>query len=549
MAIRITPETINALRVTADDVNALREIDEDVVDIALSAMEAEGTPERLKELSSLICSIPQDVTPRTIDNGVAPSTLTFRQAIIQGKRVLSSQYPTNFYFSLDPHLPAIVDILQSYPSMYDDLTTPLAGTLAYHLVRLYYVQEPTPFQRQYSCVFNAPLLYDESPRLESLMRIPMPERNTLLQLYDVSRIDDIPSKPMLVAETILRDMVRADNKKLLNIARRIGMFPPSDNIRKTMLANLPHYVNVLQHTSLPTIDDNTPIQDLDARLNRSSDIAIAQYTHIVLPVMSRKDYIETIRRRMTDISFFLVDTIVDSRAQNAETGLMTPVQHLVPPFLVYGTVTDYKVHELTEFDVAWENELVDIASGKRYNLVTLNRLRLLASRMAQYPPHQPIALTMIRRIDGELIAKQDGSMHTDEFKDALTDTTQNIVHNWLWQVFFGLMYARGWRGPGNRYPTNPGMRHSEKMTRQLDYADTLYQDLVKEDRTLAYIIETMPIYNDRTRTLLGALKNLDVCEDNTSIITTVYYYLSQVFDDPVNHYNVVHQQTLLRPLR
>lgn len=547
--MEITPRDMRMLNVPLGEATTA---DPALVELARKAMDAKGDEDALASLSRTVRPVPRRV-PKVVEFAdIAPSTMSFRDAIKNRMVVPEDRPPETEYFSLDPMMPEIVSVLQTYPSVADDLLTLSSGTLAYHLARLYYKGPPSDFQRQYAIVFNAPLVYDlDVSALAALKMYPPRFRAALTRIYDVDTLRDILRKKTVPAERVLEEMLDATRDDLFAIADQIGM-DVQDNILESMLRDMPAYapaIAALHDTSMRTISSNTPLADVSAALANSTDRMIRDETNVAMPQWTREERVSRIAALYDEDTFFLVDKINPSRAVNGETTLGTPVRVLRAPFLVVGTIPRYQVLELAEFSAAWHGVEVPRTAGlvdvqrpdKEYSVSALNRLRFLFVVMRHYSHHRVRATALARAIDGNLSVPSPDSNMAPEIRDALTRETTPLLRDWLWQLFYLLMYRRSWRGPGTPYPTSPGVSLDAHATLQSATVDQAFNRMhaANGGPSLVHVLEQVPLYEHRDERFLA---RIDSPETDQPAIDTIYYYLYTLFDEPIRGYSVYHQR-------
>lgn len=543
-----------------------------------------------------ISPTPRTYNRREVFKGPAKTTMTMEQAIREGYQFNDDQYKEDIDRLLDhvsvpkTHRQYLVQLIQLYPEMYDIMRLFNASIQSFTraLIKLYYTEEPSMVQILYTFAVNAPLIFPESPekaqRRQLINSLPRSYLDTLYQIYGIRNTEEILNMPQNPLELYLAAIVNTKLQQLPALAMGFGMVIPEHlltrEIRAYILQFMHEYRNVI--TREPTIApinrviNSQPenVIDLINALNRYTDQEIMESFGYVGGFTNRNVLIENIFQTISQEGFMVYRKIDPEKCINTETTLLTEIQDIIPPFLVFGTPFRYRVIELDELIAAFyeernsENEITSFkftkiggnTNAEVYTISQVSRLQALLPAVKNMNNQLSVVVDeIITRIRSGIIRLTTRNAQIDRIIRDVKRTPeeiQELIKEIFYKIFYAGMYMRRWRGPGNRYPiqasqTRGGTDPEPKSIATLGEIYNILERLSNFNSSLSNQILQIPQINYNTRAdsviianqlifnIIDRVVNGTFCIRQASkyLIQTAHYYLGVMFGEIIPNFD------------
>jgi hypothetical protein len=369
----------------------------------------------------------------------------------------------------------IIDIIQKYRD---------TDTFTKALIRSYYQDSPGIVQELYTFAINYPYIFPESSekaerrkQLTSLGRVYL---IALYQIYDDQDLEVILDMKQHPLEFYLYAIAKTKPEQLPALASNCGMIIPEHllirNRRTYILQNLHEYSNVITRPiDTPLINQVIIKQPKDTRkfieaLRRYTDQEIMTFFGYVGGFENRNTLISQIYHNISEEGFMVYNEINTNAAINDETTLLTKVNDIPKPYLVFGTPFKYRILELDEFLETFYDDrsgfkfmYIGADFDKTYTMTQVSRLQTLLPAMRNMNPQLSILIgQLLERIQSGIIRNMKRNREVDELiKDVkrYSFDVQDIIKEMLYKIFYTGMYMRKWRGPGSSYPMDAAATH------------------------------------------------------------------------------------------
>lgn len=428
--------------------------------------------------------IPRHYEERTEFMGNATTKMTLMQAIAGGYSFGPEQYKTEINELLNydnlrtSQYNSLVDLIQRYPQMIVEMRRyySTGNTFASRLIHLYYENKPNILQELYAFAVNYPLIIEETQeereRRMQLEALPQSYLGTLYRIYELRNINDILDTERHPLELYLIAIAQVQVAQLQELVQGFGMIIPQHlitrEIRSYVLHWMPDYKNILtREPGTPDIAEVLTEQPESARelirlLQPYTDYEIINFFGYISGFQTRNALIANIYDIIDDESFFLINNINPQRAVNTETIMLTELDDLFSPYLVFGSPLSYRVHELDEFIQAWSDGIFKSITGDgNYRVAQVSKLQSLLPLMVKMNGEIASSvdrlLTLVKSgILSTLRRNQEIDRLIREVRTAPGEI-KKLLMNIFYQLFYMGMYMRRWEGPGHSYPTNSAM--------------------------------------------------------------------------------------------
>lgn len=524
--------------------------------------------------------VPRHYSPREHFQGDALTTMSFVEALNGGYRFGVEQYQQEIDDLLDQKVvppsqrQLLVDLIQQYPEMFPvmRLYNSNGSTMTVALLRLYYTDSPTEVQLLYAFAVNYPLILPESDekkaRRQQLSKLPRPYLESLYGIYRVADLEIILDTPPHPLELYLLAIRQLNVDQLPSLVAGFGMVVPEHlltrEIRTYILSWMPQYRRII--TRVPPVPNLTEaisgqpesVEQLIQQLNIYSDQEIITYFGYTGGFDTRNALIENIFRTISEMGFIVYKEIDPERTINTETMMLTEVNELTSPYLVFGTAFSYRVHELDELIQAWSEpgRFRRIDGDGTYTIAQVSRLQSLLPLMKSMNGQLSTKVDqLLERIREGILSTMRRSAEVDEVLRDLRDASESVrklVREIFYKIFYAGMYMRRWRGPGNRYPVQSYETRGEgnpepKVALVLGELYEMLNELRRQDERLIQDLERAPEIQYQARAdavvvlsqpLLATVKDvfggkLCIRQASRRLVISAHYYLAVGFREVV----------------
>ena len=462
------------IQIEQSDLSKLNVIDHDqesLKTLALLSLKFQYDKPSLELLKSKIKLIPRQYVARESFNGPALTTMTLDEAIKGGYQLSENQYNKQIDELLNRSQVPInqrntfIKLIQTYPDMFDVIRNygNKSNSLIHALIKLYYDEVPSMVQQLYTYAVNYPLFFSETPRRQQLSMLPRIYLDSLYQIYSTRDIEVILNTIQNPLELYLIQIFEARDDQLPAIAHNIGMIIPKNKDKRQYILQFIH-----EYRNVVTRNDYT-------------DQEIMTYIGYIGEFENRNMLIDQAFRIFNEGGFMVYKTIDRNAAVNVETTLLTPLNEILEPYLVFGTPSSYRVLELEE-----------VLEGN-YTESQISHLKILLPAI-------------------KLINPQLSNVKLNTIKD------DNVIKEILYKIFYAGMYLRGWKGPGNPYSSS-GSNQSKAIF--------LLQEVLNQT---PQSLKSIPIFDFIDKIIKG-----DQCirEASQKLVITANYYINTLFKEVI----------------
>lgn len=295
-------------------------------------------------------------------------------------------------------------------------------------------------------------------RRRTLQKAPDEVKTLLTALYSVSDQADplaaIVRKPVHTWEPYLTQ-VGIDSFEAIMF--QIGMVPPPNcgSRRDYFRANFVATIKTLQRTQLLP-PEKWPTQKSTDWLAQFTDVELMEMSGAYINYSSRESLISALVSAVTSPTFFVP---LQRRCSNSETVSGEKTAEI--EFLIaYGTLTNYFGYSADELYNAFSNpDLTEFEKFRRpeaNTAFTTSQVKELLNVLRNFPG-QDLLVTRINEGLAKGMARNEADKRFYSVVAGQTKDQQQMLRDFLREVFNAGMYMRRWEGPGNPYPIQEGI--------------------------------------------------------------------------------------------
>ena len=332
------------------------------------------------------------------------------------------------------------------------------------------------------------------------------------------------------------------NQPIQQIAEKLGMYiPVYVDPYVYFLDNVAQYKNIFERNKLTQI----PILSLDhpetitiENMQWYTDFELMNQLKALTAFTSRTDMFLKFINLINTPMFFI--PLVDRKCMNKDN--KTPAEgdiissNMNDLIISYGMYKSYSC--LTAYDLVYFFDYQSEELGGRFKFTNpfartestdtsfnIDNIKQLALLLQEYTD-KPDVNAALNQIDIGLRAftalSESDRGRIGQF-DAFSQSTKQLMHNWLMQLFYTGMYMRQWEGPPNLYPML-----AEQTNRCDNYDPQLHYKVGQE---LHLLYETENKLGEPNTQFLRTLQTVEYNEDRPQIKSeNINYYIRAVAD-------------------
>lgn len=321
-------------------------------------------------------------------------------------------------------------------------------------------------------------------RLEQLRDLPNKMWRAVKKIYQTHNILRIIRKPQTILEKIVLSLNdKSSEVPLVEIGKMGIMVPLNQDPREYLINNIHEYSGIQNRIpNLPYPNINR-LNNLDVEyLSRFSDTELFSSLGCYVYYKSRGKLVKKLSKMVSLPSFFI--TLNPGFAVNKKTVVNEDNTNEIKLAIAYGTLLRYHCYDLddliTSFRFTEDNHITvfifedPIRINNKRNTFKRKSISNLRKLLTIYMKHYTNIIekgnktgedveianklqTLISNIDTGLNSFTEYRVNDLKTKTAIMampTTQQEIIREFLIEVFYTGMYMRCWRGPGYPYPIN-----------------------------------------------------------------------------------------------